>query len=449
MISIAWQLCRRHWAALGVLTFWFTLPGFVGAVGFDLSHVLRLSWMASAPVAVYMYQVSSGSQLLGILPLARREVWQITTLVGAVAPALLQLGVAATIWLLASVLLPSSTTVTLVGLDTIALGAVYSLAFLQLVLIATTGLRRQAFVTAALAIATVAIMLLFVDLLPARLSEFTVISALAFWVAAVVGVVIIRLPGSLAAPLPTRPRSYRLTFDLPGIGMLDRLTGLKRILLVQTLFVVLCIGGGLGVALLLDVWLGGRSPVEFVAEELRAFNGANIWVMRPGDSVIFTPMWIIGLANIWTPLARQLRVLPLTPRETTAIFLASPIVIWAVLWLMYLAVYAATIGGPISPRLALFLAISGTSTLANVISLRWKNRIYGMLGVAFVYSFWMLASIVALVLNLTEATVQLGIIGVAFYAAAISLAHNTFVHATSASAAYQRQPKFFDTPARG
>jgi hypothetical protein len=35
-----------------------------------------------------------------------------------------------------------------------------------------------------------------------------------------------------------------------------------------------------------------------------------------------------------------------------------------------------------------------------------------------------------------------------FYAAAITINHNTLVHATSASPAYQRQPKFFDTPAR-
>ncbi len=448
MIAIAWQLCRRHWAAFAALTFWYVGPWLAGALGFDLSHALRFSWMASAPFAIYMYQVTSGSQLLGMLPLARREVWQITCGVGAVAPALVQFIVATAMLFLVAPLLPADVTTNLVGMDTLVLGAMYSLAFLQLVLIATTGLRRQAFVTAALAIAAAGIMLWFAQLLPSSFSEFTTASAWAFWLAAVVGIVINRVPGTLAAAVPARPQSYRLTFDLPAIAILDRLTGVKRILLVQTLFGMLCFGGGFVLVLLLDVGLGSRTMVEFVADELRAFSGAETWVMRPGDTLIFTPMWVIGFANIWTPMARQLRVLPLTPSQANAIFLASPILMWGVLWLMYLVAYATVVGGPVTPRLALFLAISGTSTLANVISLRWKNRLYGMFGAAFVYGFWTLASIVALVLNITDATIPLGIIGVVFYAAAIWLNHNTLVHATSASAAYQRQPKFFDTPAR-
>lgn len=448
MITIASQLCRRHWALFTLLTFWFTLPGFVGAFGFDLSHVLRLSWMVSAPLAVYMYQVTSGSQLLGILPLARREVWQITTLVGAVAPALLQFGVAGTIWLLASVLLPRGTTVTLVGLDTIALGAVYSLAFLQLVLIATASLRRRRIVTTALATGALGAMLWRAQDLPSNISEFSAPSALVLLAAAILAVVNVRIPGALAARVPARPQSYRLTFDLPAIGIFDRLTGVKRILLAHTLFGVVCFGAAFGWVLMASVWFDGATLLEVVSDELQAFSGADSWVLQPGDSLFFMPMWVIGFANIWTPLARQLRVLPLTPREANAIFLASPILMWVALWMIYLVTYAGIVGGPITLRLELFLAISGTSALANVISLRWKNRLYGMFGAAFVYGFWAVAAIVGLVLSLTQLTIPLLTIGVVFYAAAIWLNHNTLVHATSASAAYQRQPKFFDTPAR-
>lgn len=449
MISVAWQLCRRHWAAFAGLAFWFAMPWLALALTSDLSFALRFSWMGAVPFAVYMYRATSGSQLLGILPLARRDVWQITTVIGALAPALVQLVVALVMWMMTRVLSPALAGLHQVGIDSPLLGAVYTLTCLQFVLIATASLQRQRMTTAAIAMVVLASLAWFTDVLPARVSDFSTTSALVFWATAVLAVVIVRMPGSLAAPVPARLPAYRLTFDLPVAGMLDRLTGVKRILLVQTLFGVLCIVGGLLLALALDVQFGGRTVVEFVAEELRAFSGTNIWVMRPGDSLIFTPMWIIGLANIWTPMARQLRVLPLTPREANAIFLAWPIVMWVVLWLVYLAAYASIVGGPVTPRLALFLAISGTSTLANVISLRWKNRLYGMFGAAFVYGFWTLASIVALVMNLTEATVPLATTGVVFYTAAIWLNHNTLVHATSASAAYQRQPKFFDTPARG
>lgn len=448
MITISWQLCRRHWAAFLGLAFWFVMPWLALALTSDLSFALRFSWMVAVPFAVYMYRATSGSQLLGILPLARREVWQITCVVGALAPAVVQLIVALVMWIIARALSPAFADIHQVGIDSPLLGAVYTLTCLQFVLIATASLQRQRMTTAAIAIAALASLVWFADVLPARVSGFTTTSALVFWAAAVLAVVIVRIPGALAAPVPSRLPAYRLTFDLPGMSVLDRLTGVKRILLVQTLFGVLCFGGGFLLVLMLDVWLGGRTLVAFMADELGAFSGANVWVMRPGDTLIFTPMWIIGFANIWTPMARQLRVLPLTPREVNAIFLASPILMWTVLWLLYLLAYTVVVGGPVTPRLALFLAISGTSTLANVITLRWKNRLYGMFGVAFVYSFWTLASIVALVMNLTEATVPLAAIGVVFYTAAIGLNHNTLVHATSASAAYQRQPKFFDTPAR-
>jgi hypothetical protein len=448
MIPIAWQLARRHWITFLVLTFWYGMPWLTAALGFDLSYALRFSWMVSAPFAVYMYQVTSGSQLLGILPLARREVWQITCVMGALVPAVIQFVVATIILILASLLLPADTTVNPAGMDSLVLGALYSLAFLQLVLIATASVRRQALATAAIAVAAIGALLWRTQFLPSDASEFTTLSTLVVWVGAVVGIVIVRVPGSLAAPVPARPATYRLTLGLPAIGMLDRLTGVKRILIVQVLLGVACFAAAFSLGLMMSVWVDDSTLVGVAADELRAFRGGGEWLLRSGESLFFMPMWVIGLANIWTPMARQLRVLPLTPREVNAVFLAWPIVMWLVLWMMYLAAYAIIVGGPMTPRVDLFLAISGTSTLASVISLRWKNRLYGMVGVAFVYSFWTMASIVALVVNPADATIPLLIIGAVFYAAAVTMNHKTLLHATSASPAYQRQPKFFDTPAR-
>lgn len=425
MITIAWQLCRRHWAAFLVLALWYASPWFAAALSVDLSLALRFSWMGSVPFAIYMYQATSGSQLLGILPLARREVWQITCVVGALVPALMQLAMATVVWWLAAVTLPTFASTHLVGIDTLVLGAVYSLAFLQLVLIATAAVRRQHPVTATLALGALGIMMWLAQFLPARLSEFTTTSALAFWAAAVLGVVIVRVPGSLAAPVPDRSQSYRFAFGLPHIGILDRLTGVKRILLIQTLLGVLCFGAAFGSVLLMSMWLDGVTLGEVVADELQAFSGGGEWVLRPGNSLFYTPMWVIGLANIWTPMARQLRVLPLTPRQANTVFLSFPVGMWVVLWAMYFIAYAFIVGGPMTPRLDLFLAISGTSTLANVISLRWKNRVYGMLGVAFVYSFWLVASMATWALNLTDVLIPLTVIGTAFYGAAIAINHNT------------------------
>lgn len=449
LAPLAWQLCLRHRIAFLALGLWFIAPWLAASASGDLALALPFSWMGSIPFAIYTYRATSGSQLLGILPLTRREVWQITCLVGALAPVLVQFGVAVAMWALAYAAFPVYAGTHGAGLDTLALGAAYSLVVLHLVLVATASLRRHRPVIAALAIAALGTLVWFTEALPSRVSEFTASSALVFWTTAVLAIVVIRLPGSLATRVPARSHSYRLTFDdLPGMGLLDRLTGVKRILLVHTLFGFMLFSVALGLMVVLDVWFGRATLAGAVADELRMFRSDGEWVMRPGASALFTPMWVIGFANIWTPMVRQLRVLPLTSRGANAIFLAFPIAMWVALWVLYLITYILVVGGPVTLRLELFLAISGSSTVASVISLRWKNRLYGMFGVAFVYGFWFVASVADMVLGLTEARIPLLVIGVVFYSAAIAINHHTLMHATSASAAYQRQPKFFDTPAR-
>jgi len=407
-----------------------------------------LSWMGGIPFAIYMYRATAASHLLGILPLNRLEVWQVACVAGAVAPALVQLIAATVIWGVALLMFPHYNSTHRAGLDMLLLGALYSFAFFQLVLIATASLRRQQVLMAALAIAAMVTLTWFVSALPARLADFTGPAALVLGVAVALAVFLVRIPGALAAPVPASSQTYRFTIDLPGIGILDRLTGIKRILLVHTLYGFVLFAAAFLVVVVGSVWVDGVTMTETVARELRAFSGADGWVLRPGATLLFTPMWVIGFANIWTPMARQLRVLPLTPHGANAVFLASPIAMCMALWAMYVLVYALVVGGPFTPRLDLLLAISGSSTLANVISFRWKNRLFGMGGVAFVSGFWMVASIVTLVMNASGVLIPLIAIGTVFYIAAITINYNTLVYATGASAAYQRQPKFFDTPAR-
>ncbi len=447
-LHTAWQLCRRHWGAFLALAFWFMGPWLAGALSGDLTLALPLSWMGGIPFVIYMYRATAASHVLGILPLARREVWQIACVAGAVVPALVQLTVATVVWVVVLFTFPHYNSTHRAGLDMVLLGALYSLAFFLLVVIAAASVRRQRWLTAVLAIAAMVTLTWFVGALPARVGDFTTPSVLVLAVAVVLAVVLIRIPGALAAPVPANSQTYRFTIDLPGIGILDRLTGIKRILLVHTLYGFVLFAAAFLVVVVGSVWVDGVTMTEKVAQELSAFSGVDGWVLQPGATLLFTPMWVIGFSNIWTPMARQLRVLPLTPREANAVFLASPIAMWMALWAMYVTAYVLAVGGPFTPRLDLFLAISGSSTLANVISFRWKNRLFGMVGVAFVYGFWMAASLATALLNLTLIQAPLIAIGVALYIAAVAINHHTLVHATGASAAYQRQPKFFDTPAR-
>ena len=87
-MSVVWHICRRFWAPFLILACWFAGPWLAAALSGNLTLGLPLSWMGGVPFAIYMYRATSGSQLLGILPLSRREVWQVTCAVGALAPAL-------------------------------------------------------------------------------------------------------------------------------------------------------------------------------------------------------------------------------------------------------------------------------------------------------------------------------------------------------------------------
>jgi len=159
-------------------------------------------------------------------------------------------------------------------------------------------------------------------------------------------------------------------------------------------------------------------------------------------------MWVIGFTNIWIPFARQLRVLPLSPRQVAAAFLGVPLLMWVIVWLIFVAVYITFVGMPASFRLDALIAGSGTTALANTISWRWQNRLYGMVGFGLIYGFWTAASIGALVAGNPRSGTFVMVTGIVFLVAAVWLCLHTIRHANSASAAYQRPPRFFDTPAR-
>lgn len=392
-LRLAWSICGRHRAAFSLLGLWYAFPWFAGALGVDLKMVLWMSWICSVPFALFMYQATAGSHLLGILPLSRREVWQLTCATCVVAPALLQVIVALIVWLLAPIALPLYASRHLVGIDTLLLGGLYSLVVLQLVIGAMALFRHRR-----------------------RLGR------------------------------GRRRQDYRLM--LPDVRLINRLTGAPRILLVNTALGLFGLGASVAVVLTSSSWMESESLVSIAARELRTFAGDGSWQIKPGDTFVFTPMWIIGFMNVWMPLTRQLRVLPMTHTRAAALFLAAPLALWVAYWMLLLATYTLMVGGPITPRFELLLAVAGTSTLANVIGLRWRNRFFGFAGMAFVYGFWFIVTMAAVVGGIEATPLSLTLLGAVCFGAATALSLHTFRHATSSSPAYQGRPKFFDAPSR-
>ena len=435
---------RRDWFVHAALALWHVLPWYFVAAGFlDMVFALRMSWFALALMMVYVFRAITRSQLLLVLPVNRREVWNATCLSAVVLPAAAQtlVGLA----LLAIVpyrgvpdITPAPTA------EMMLLAGLYSAALLQLALFVIAG--RSNRLAAASALPFFGALVWFSSRLPTAVSQFDVTSWVLAWSTVVVLIVLFRMPATPVAGIPERGPAAGLRPGLPEVAVLNRITGLSRIFVSHALLVIPMVGGMIAVLMLLGYWIDGQSALATVTEEFALFGGAPLTKLNRDSDLFFPLMWAFGIGNVWTPLARRLRTLPLTSDQTNAVFLLSPLIGWVVTWTLCLAVYALVVGPVVAPRLDVWLGLSGTSALASVVSLRWRNRFYGMLGMVFVYVTWTLVSLGVLVFRPGDLGTLMIVIGVGFHTAAVMLNRHTLRHATSGSAAYQPVPKFFDMP---
>jgi hypothetical protein len=434
---------RRDWFIHAALALWHVLPWYFVAAGFlDMSFALRMSWFALVMVTVYMLRAITRSQLLVVLPVNRREVWHATCLSAVVLPALGQtlIGLALLVvvpyrgW---TEFQPAPT------VELMLLAGLYSAAFLQLALFVAAG--RSNRLAAAVALPLLGVLAWFTERLPVSVSQLDAAGWAIAWLVAVVVIALARMPATHVAVTPERQRVSPLRPGLPEIAVLNRVTGVSRIFVSHVLLVVAGVGGIVAWMLLMGHGMEGRSALAMVTEELALFGGSPVTELGRNNNWFFPLMWGFGIGNVWTPFARRLRTLPLTSAQTNAIFLLSPLIGWLVTWTMFLALYALVVGPVVTPRLDVWLGLSGTSALASVISLRWKTRFFGMLGMVFVYVFWSLVSIGVLVTQPTDLGTLMLIVGLCFHGGAVVLNGHTLRHATSGSPAYQPVPRLFDT----
>lgn len=447
-VALAVQIGRREWKSYVISQVW-TLPLWYGfALGvFDLHDVLRFSWVALGLLAAYLYRSIAKSHLVALLPITHHDAWIATSLLAAAVPALIQVAIG--LLMLGVVpdygreLLGRAPNATMV-----MIGGLYTAGFLQIALSLPAPAQRRPLLHTALVIVLVVGLFVNAHVLPARMGEFTPLSA-----AMALSAAFLLVSRTFQVQLHPkrsveRQTGWRLAPPIAATRLADRLTGLPRILVTHLALGTFLFGTSVVGVVWLGTWLNGTTLAVETLEVLAPFATSTGWIMRPGDSFFFTPMWVIGFTNIWIPMARQLRILPLTPGEVASAFLAVPVLMWCLVWIIFMAVYMAYVGTPASLRLDALVAGAGTTALANTISWRWQNRLYGMVGFGLIYGFWFAASIGALVVGNPRSGTFVLFTGVVFLLAAVWLCLRTIRHANSASAAYQRPPKFFDTPAR-
>ncbi len=417
-----------------------------------VSFGMLFSFMFGASLGPMMAMTTLVQRELRFLPVSRRDFWLTTCTLGTVAVVTVLLVMKG----LAVVLASGFAGATAVPIETVLLSAVYELIFAAVLLLtgpvmvnlgqAHAAAQQPGWLPYTQAIGALTVFAgamaapwWFVEVLPLSLSQFTpltmsvlvagllVVAATFAWTPKQLG----QVGGSLHFLVTARPSDR-----VPRPRLLDRFTGLSRIVCGQMSLAMTSFGGAMvlvvGLTLLFESHDSLRSAVEGAGLLLFMAQSEAAGTLDRG--IFFGFLFVVSLQNVWTPLALQLKVLPVTAARINALFIATPFVVWAVVWLLLTMLHVAALRQwPDTLRLDWWLGLGGVSALANVASFRWQGALSTAAVLAGAVFLRMLAEVPSASLDWFWMT-----LGLASTVAAVALNHHTLTRSTSSSKAYQR-----------
>jgi hypothetical protein len=222
----------------------------------------------------------------------------------------------------------------------------------------------------------------------------------------------------------------------------DRFTGISRMALAQAAgVIVVTVVVAVGLLAYWAMFSSGSSLQAFLGSAGLLPFETSFRSIPDGPGFMISLFVFIAIAGpgLWNPLARQLKVLPLSVGAINRLFLVTSFALWAWVWLIAAIIHLAVIGSmPGQLRLDIFAAVWGLSALGNAMSLRLKGA--GQ-------SVWLLGAIGAgsnilgrFVGRRPETWVELTLtlVGIAALALAAFVNHRTLTRSTSTSKTYQR-----------
>lgn len=156
----------------------------------------------------------------------------------------------------------------------------------------------------------------------------------------------------------------------------DQITGLGRLLLPAMAWALgLAVAGAAGLAWYFATFEPSSSLYElFAASGLLIFSAAGLSPKVIMGTALFAPFLAIGSSPAWDGYTRHLRVLPMSAADTTRLLIATPVLLWAVVWVVLLGLHLLVIGlTPEALRPELFLYLSGLSALIESVSRHGKK----------------------------------------------------------------------------
>lgn len=447
---------RQRWAYLTMapimLVTWFA----VGSREFSLSTGFAFSLMLSYALGPMAAIATTNLRELRVLPVTSRELWLTTWTVSVVVGSL---------FLLVTQLLAATTMQAIGGesavtAEVIVLTALYGFVYAGALLplgplmgysAGYIGIRKPQWLW--IAISTIVFLLymggigfpwLFAPFLPVSFDQFSLLSF-----TPLAGCLMLTavswswtpLRGGVARANPT------VHFESAGNAqtanrIADRFTGLARIYVAHVALTlvtsVLIVAGFVG------YWVS-MNPLYWLVAFLQTCGLLPFMVAAPvshngfGDGVMLFGFMLIAATGAWNPLARQLKVLPLTVGAINRLFVLTPLLTWALVWLVLVALHFATIGTPPETlRLDVFIFAAGATATGHALALRFKP---GGRGFPWFFAVLGLAtSILTRAIGTTPSTRQilaLVIGGLMAFAIAAIVNHRTLTRSTSSARVFQ------------
>jgi hypothetical protein len=317
--------------------------------------------------------------LISYLPVSRRQVWQATWLMSTLAPAALMTAMKIPATLVNDATTWSSLTLSAV-MDLLYAGAGCALIALG---DARRGESHLRWISSVLLVIGLIWPLVNLWSLPTAWLDVRPVHVLLF----AAGLALTML-SAFHTPARTRARTLRprpaSSTGVVGPAKRDRLSGLPLLLkhelsnsLILAAEVLVTM---LAVTYVLDGWIGRRTPLVFLADNLPPIFDSRPIPSQP-RAIDFTSqfawfaLYSAAVSMRFPQLLRHLRVLPLGRPRLHALLLSWPVLVWSAIWLLLALVQRMTIGPatPVDLHLPMLFSCGGVSALGIAAGLRFTG----------------------------------------------------------------------------
>jgi hypothetical protein len=245
--------------------------------------------------------------------------------------------------------------------------------------------------------------------------------------------------GGTITPVQPARKAFSTSGSKDQRRFVDRFTGIPRVAWPYVIIMVMASAGT--VAAFVSYWAVFESgtPLRIFLQEnaLLLFDGGFVPNPDVGGRIwaVLAVMFLVT-GSPWKPFGRLLKVLPFTTHRVNVLFLATPFVQVALVWLVLIALHIAVIGAlPDTVRADVFVFVGGVAALGQALTIRRGHM--GTIWIPVLIGGF--SSMATRVMSRIPVPVEVVLVvtGLIALAVAAFVNHRTLSRSTSSSKAYR------------